>query len=82
MAHLWFTAFSPRPLTEDGSSFSRSLEVGNLQIRLPTQQLAIGLDVFNVFGSKDFQQTFDEGGEILAIRVPPTQARFTVTRYY
>ncbi len=81
-ASLWFTAFSPRPLNEEGTSFSRSLEVGNLQVGYRTQQWHVFADIFNVFGSKDFQQTFDEGGEIFAIRTPPTQARFTIARYY
>jgi hypothetical protein len=79
---LQFTAFGPRPLTEDGSLFSKSLEVGNLQVGYRRDQWQFAADVFNVFGTKDFQQTFAEGDEIFAIRVPPTQARFTVTRYY
>jgi hypothetical protein len=79
---LWFTAFSPRPLTEDGSLFSKSLEVGNLQLGWRRNNWQVAADVFNVFGSRDFQQTFSEDGEIFAIRTPKSQARFTVTRYY
>jgi hypothetical protein len=79
---LWFTAFSPRPLTEDGTVFSRSMEVGNLQVGWRGGQWQLAADVFNVFGSRDFQQTFFEDGAFLALPLAPTQARFTLTRYY
>ena len=79
---LWFTAFSPRPLVEDGSRFSRSMEVGNLQVGWRGCCWQVAADVFNVFGSRDFQQTFAEGDELFVLPLAPTQARFTVTRYY
>jgi TonB-dependent Receptor Plug Domain len=78
---LWFTAFSPRPLVEDGSLFSNSVEVGNLQIGWRRGPWQIAADVFNVFSSRDFQQSFAED-ELFVIPLAPTQARFTLTRYY
>ena len=78
---LWFTAFSPRPLVEDGTQFSSSLEVANLQVGWRRGPWQLSADVFNVFGSEDFQQSFAED-ELFAVPLPPTQARFTITRYY
>jgi hypothetical protein len=79
---LWFTAFSPRPLVEDGNQFSSSMEVANLQVGWRRDNWQLAADVFNVFGSKDFQQTFAEGDELFVLPLARTQARFTVTRYY
>jgi hypothetical protein len=78
---LWFTAFSPRPLVEDGSVFSNSVEVANLQVGWRRGQWQFAADVFNVFGSQDFQQSFAED-ELFVIPLAPIQSRFTVTRYY
>ncbi|MDX1945262.1 MAG: TonB-dependent receptor plug domain-containing protein [Pirellulaceae bacterium] len=78
---LWFTAFSPRPLTEDGSLFSNSVEVANLQVGWRNCCWQVAADVFNVFNSQDFQQTFAED-EIVAIPLAPIQSRFTITRYF
>jgi hypothetical protein len=79
---LWFTALSPRPLIEDGSAFSNSVEYGNLQVGWRSGQWQLAADVFNVFGSKDFALSFAEGTELLVRTLDPTQARFTITRYY
>lgn len=78
---LWFTGFSPRPLTEDGSVFSNSVEVANLQVGWRRGQWQLAADVFNVFGSKDFALSFAED-ELFVRPLDPTQARFTLTRYY
>jgi hypothetical protein len=79
---LFLTAFSPRPLTEDGSIFSNSVEVANLQVGWRRDQWQLSCDVFNVFGSEDFAMTFAEGGDLFVRPLDPTQARFTVTHYY
>jgi TonB-dependent receptor-like protein len=79
---LRFQYFGPRPLVEDGSLFSNSVEVANLQVGYRRGQWQLAADVFNVFGSKDFAMTFAEGADRFVRPLDPTQARLTLTRTY
>ncbi len=92
---LWFRHFSPRPLVEDNSDRSSSVEVANLEVGWRRGQWDFAVDVFNVFGSRDAAETFFENdflprddakkffeNDFLIRTLDPTQARFTLTRYY
>lgn len=91
-AQLWFRHFSPRPLLEDNSVRAPSVEVGNLQMGWRRNQWEVAVDVFNVFGSKDYAEAFFFASRLPGEPAPvddlhvhpvdPTQARLTVTRYY
>lgn len=78
---LYFRHLSPRPLDEDGSVFSGSVEVANLEVGWRNCEWQFAVDVFNVFGSRDFQEMILEES-LLARPLDPTQVRFTITRYY
>jgi hypothetical protein len=78
---LRFRHFSPRPLVEDGSMFSNSVEVANLELGWRRGDWQLTADVFNVLNSKDFVETFAET-ELFVRPLDPIQARFTLTRYY
>lgn len=79
---LYFTEIGPRPLDQSGSVFANTVNVANLEAGWRNGQWQLSMNVFNVFGSRDFQEQILEEGVLFGRPFDPTQVRFTMTRYY